>query len=43
MFRVVDTFFRDKNDEIKLGVIKHMSAIMRVLSEAKRETLIGVF
>ena len=43
LFRVVDTFFRDKNDEIKLGVIKHMSAIMRVLSENKRESLIGVF
>lgn len=43
LFRVVDTFFRDKNDEIKLGVIKHMSAIMRVLSETKRESLIGVF
>ena len=43
LFRVVDTFFRDKNDEIKLGVIKHMSSIMRVLSENKRESLIGVF
>ena len=32
LFRVVDTFFRDKSDEIKLGVIKHMSSIMRVLS-----------
>lgn len=36
LFRVVDTFFRDKSDEIKLGVIKHMSSIMRVLSENKR-------
>lgn len=29
-------FFRDKSDEIKLGVIKHMAEIMKVLSEAKR-------
>ena len=36
LFRVVDTFFRDKSDEIKLGVIKHMSSIMKVLSENKR-------
>lgn len=36
-------FFRDKSDEIKLGVIKHMSSIMKVLSESKRESLIGVF
>jgi serine/threonine-protein phosphatase 4 regulatory subunit 1 len=43
LFRVVDMFFRDKSDEIKLGVIKHMSSIMKVLSEQKRESLIGVF
>jgi hypothetical protein len=40
---VVDTFFKDKNDEIKLGVIRHMAEIMKVLSEKKRESLIGVF
>lgn len=40
---MVDTFFKDKSDEIKLGVIKHMAEIMTVLSEAKRESLIGVF
>lgn len=43
LFKVVDTFFKDKSDEIKLGVIKHMAEIMTVLSENKRETLIGVF
>ena len=43
LFKVVDMFFRDKSDEIKLGVIKHMSSIMKTLSENKRETLIGVF
>jgi hypothetical protein len=32
LFRVVDTFFKDKNDDIKLGVIKHMAEIMTVLS-----------
>ena len=32
LFKVVDTFFKDKNDEIKLGVIKHMAEIMTVLS-----------
>lgn len=36
LFKVVDMFFRDKSDEIKLGVIKHMAEIMKVLSEAKR-------
>lgn len=36
-------FFKDKSDEIKLGVIKHMAEIMTVLSEEKRESLIGVF
>ena len=36
LFKVVDMFFRDKADEIKLGVIKHMAEIMTVLSEAKR-------
>lgn len=40
---MIDTFFKDKSDEIKLGVIKHMSDIMHVLSEEKRESLIGVF
>lgn len=43
LFRVIDMFFRDKSDEIKLGVIRHMSSIMKVLSENKRESLIGVF
>lgn len=43
LFRVVDTFFKDKNDEIKLGMIRHMAEIMHVLSTDKRESLIGVF
>lgn len=43
LFKVVDMFFKDKSDEIKLGVIKHIAEIMTVLSEAKRETLVGVF
>lgn len=43
MFKVVDNFFKDKSDEIKLGVMKHMSDIMHVLSYEKRESLIGVF
>lgn len=43
LFKVVDTFFKDKNDDIKLGMIRHMAEIMHVLSEEKRESLIGVF
>lgn len=36
LFKVVDNFFKDKSDEIKLGVMKHMSDIMHVLSYEKR-------
>jgi hypothetical protein len=25
LFKAIDTFFKDKNDEIKLGIIKHMA------------------
>lgn len=32
LFKVIDDFFKDKSDEIKLGVIRHMSDIMHVLS-----------
>lgn len=43
LFKVIDVFFKDKSDEIKLGVIKHISDIMTVMSETKREALVGVF
>lgn len=36
LFKVVDNFFKDKSDEIKLGVMKHMSDITHVLSYEKR-------
>ena len=50
LFRVIDSFFKEKSkfflnldDEIKLGIIKHLTEIMQVLSPEKRESLIGVF
>lgn len=36
LFKVIDIFFKDKSDEIKLGVIKHIADIMTVMSDAKR-------
>lgn len=36
-------FFKDKNDDIKLGTVRNMSEFMSVLSAEKRESLIGVF
>lgn len=32
LFKVADMFFKDKNDEIKLGVIRSMGGLMRVLN-----------
>jgi len=29
-------FFKDKSDEIKLGVIKHIADIMTVMTDSKR-------
>lgn len=42
LFKVFDIFFKDKIDDIKLGVIKHIADFLAVLSESKRESLIGV-
>ena len=36
-------FFKDKNDEIKLGVVRSMGELMGVLGEDRREALVGAF
>jgi serine/threonine-protein phosphatase 4 regulatory subunit 1 len=36
LFKAFDIFFKDKLDDIKLGVIKHIADFLAVLSENKR-------
>ena len=36
LFKAFDIFFKDKLDDIKLGVIKHFADFLAVLSENKR-------
>ncbi len=36
LFKVVDKFFKDPSDEIKLGMVRNMAEIMHVLSPEKR-------
>ena len=36
-------FFKDKSDDIKLGVIRSMSQLMKVLDESRQEAMVGVF
>lgn len=50
LFNVLDSFlketskiFRNLDDEIKLGAIQHLSEIIQILDEQKREELIDLF